>query len=341
MSTLALIPCPLCGKQDQFFPVKVPKRDGHIAGYGKIYGGRIQSEWKICAQCGFVHQNPRPTKEALNSYYLAGTYRPANLLPEEKSYKEFADWYYGEKVAYVVEKTGLQNGTVFDLGCGYGPALLAFRSRGWKCFGIEADPQCYEFAYNRLSLRGVKWGTLTREAEPAGSIDVVFSNHAFEHFADPDEVMLGIRRLLKPGGWVVTVVPTYYHNRSNLSKRWMNSSHYSLFTHRSLSHLFVKHHFEEVTHTYRGWNVEIDELWHVARYTEAKRNAIEYFEDPMSVRRYLELTNPIRSLVYFPVYAYHSERRQFWQKVWHGLRVFLRSPREFFFKLGKRLLPRR
>jgi SAM-dependent methyltransferase len=340
MSSLALVPCPLCGKRDQFFPVKVPRHDDHIAGYGEIYKGRSQSEWKICTQCGFVHQNPRPTTEALNRYYLAGAYRRTHLLlPEVKSYKGFADWYYGAKVAYVSEKTGQQKGTVFDLGCGYGPALDVFRSRGWRCFGIEADPQCHEFARNQLGLDGVQRGVLTRQAEPAGSIDVVFSNHVFEHLADLDEVMLGIRRLLKPGGWVVTVVPTYYRNRSNLSRSWMNSSHYSLFTHRSLSHLFVKHRFEEVAYTYRGWNVEIDELWHVARYGETQGISAECFEDPNQVRRYLHLINPLRSFVYFPVYSYHSERRQLCQILGYAWQLFRTSPLEFLTKL-LRLLSR-
>lgn len=337
MTSLALVPCPLCGNQTKCFPVKIPRRDVHIAGYGEIYEGRSQSEWGICTQCGFVHQNPRPTTEALNQYYLAGSYRRTHLLPEVKPYRDFAEWYYGEKVAYTSKITGQQKGTVFDLGCGYGPALDVFCNRGWRCFGIEADPQCCEFARDQLRLDGVQCGVLTRKAEPAGAIDVVFSNHVFEHLADLDEVMLGIMRILKPGGWVVTVVPTYSRNRSSLSKQWMNSGHYSLFTHRSLSHLLAKYGFEVVDYTYRGWNIEIDELWHVARYTGIQGNQAEFYEDPIRVQRYLQFINPLRSVVYFPAYAYHSKRRQFRRKVWYALELFLRSPRNFVSKLAKLL----
>lgn len=338
MTALASIPCPLCCEKDYFLAVKVPGRDGHIASYGEIYEGRTISEWKICGGCGFVHQNPRPTKQALNRYYMDGKYRQKHVFPEAKLYKEFAEWYYGAKVAYASAKTALQCGTVFDLGCGYGPALHVFRARGWRVLGIEADPECCEFARNQLGLDGVRCGVLTSETEPSGAIDIVFSNHAFEHFADLEDVMLGIKRILKPGGWVVTAVPTYYRNRSSLSKQWMNSGHYSLFTHCSLSHLLAKYGFEVVDYTYRGWNVEMDELWHVARYTGIQGNQAEFYEDPIRVQRYLQFINPLRSLVYFPAYAYHSERRQFRQKVWYALRLLLRSPRNFVSKLAKLLV---
>ena len=132
MTALASIPCTLCYEKDRFLAVKVPGRDGHITSYGEIYAGRTISEWKICGSCWFVHQNPRPTKQALNRYYLDGKYRQKRVFPEVNRYKEFAEWYYGKKVAYASAKTGLLCGTVFDLRCGYGAALHVFSARGWR-----------------------------------------------------------------------------------------------------------------------------------------------------------------------------------------------------------------
>jgi hypothetical protein len=88
----------------------------------------------------------------------------------------------------------------------------------------------------------------------------------------------------------------------------MNSAHYSLFTHRSLDQLFARHGLEQVAHTYRGWRKEIDDLWHVARYTGAPTDARAHFEDPRAVRQYVNVINPLRSVLFAPAYLGHSNR---------------------------------
>lgn len=333
---LVFVPCPLCGGTERFIDVKVPGGDTHLAGYGDIYAGRRRSEWKICGACGFVHQNPRPSTTALDRYYLTASYRQQRVLPPVEAYRLFAEWYYGDKVRYVESVTGVSRGTVMDVGCGYGAALAVFAARGWRALGLEADAPCCEYARAELGLDGVQNGLLDENAQPPGAVDVVFSNHAFEHVADLDQVMKGVVRLLKPGGFLVTVVPTYYSNRSSLSKRWMNSAHYSLFTDRSLSRLCAKYGLETVAHTYRGWRTEIDELWHVARYAQHSGIEASYHEDGQLVDRYLRITNPLRSAIFFPLYAYHSERRQLLEKPTYALKLLFRSPSTFVSKVMQR-----
>ena len=337
LDQLVLVPCPLCREHDKFLPVDVPDGDEHISGYGQLYAGLTKSQWRLCGRCGFVHQNPRPTKAALDRYYLDARYRRQRTLPPVERYRQFAEWYYGDKVRYVETVTGVTRGKVFDVGCGYGAALAVFLARGWGGYGVEADMPCCDYARDQLGIQNVQNGLLTEEAEPAGEIDVVFSNHAFEHFADLDQVMQGVRRLLKPGGYLVTVVPTYFSNRSNLSKRWMNSAHYSLFTHLSLARLCEKFGLETLTYTYRGWKTEIDELWHVARFTGRAPGDTRYSEAPARVDRYLRVINPLRSALYFPFYAYHSERRQLRENLGYGWNILRRSPSEFFRKALGRL----
>jgi 2-polyprenyl-3-methyl-5-hydroxy-6-metoxy-1,4-benzoquinol methylase len=331
------LPCPLCGNSGIFLPVKVPRRDDHIAQYGALYQGKSQSDWKICGACGFVHQNPRPTIDALNRFYLKAQYREEVPTPEVTSYPAFAHWYYKEKVDYAIAHSGLAAGTVFDVGCGYGATLLVFRDKGWNCLGLEADGRCCQFAREALGLSGVTQGVLDQRTQPDSAVDLVFSNHAFEHFADLDEVMKGMTRILNPGGYVMTAVPTYFENRSGLSKAWMNSAHYSLFTHRSLNQLFSRYGFEEVSHTYRGWRKEVDDLWHVARFTGVHHEPAVFYEDAGQVSRYLHVVNPVRSLVYAPMYAGYAKRIQFLRTVSNLYAILKKSPRAFFAKAAKRL----
>lgn len=332
-----LLPCPLCRNSEKFIPITVPKRDDHISQYGALYAGRNKSEWKICGICGFVHQNPRPTIEALNRFYLQAQYREQVPTPDVVSYAAFAHWYYDEKVEYAIALSGLKAGTVFDVGCGYGATLLVFKEKGWTTLGVEADGRCCGFAREELGLSAVIQGVLDSRTEPEGQVDLVFSNHAFEHFADLDQVMQGIIRILKPGGYVMTAVPTYAENRSSLSKAWMNSAHYSLFTHHSLNQLFSRYGLEEVSHTYRGWRKEVDDLWHVARFTGVRHDSAEFRENAEDVNRYMKIANPVRSFLYAPVYANYARRVQFFNRLSSMYRIFRKSPRTFFIKVARKL----
>jgi SAM-dependent methyltransferase len=340
MSTanLALVPCPLCGAHEGFLRLNITRTDLHIHKYGALYEGKPLSEWKACGRCGFVHQNPRPTLEALQDFYSTGQYHPPTLPGDTGQYLEFARWYFTEKIDYAVAHAGPSPGRVLEIGCGLGGALSVFQELGWATLGIEPDSAQARFATHTLGLAGVRQGLVDASLSLDPKVDLVFSNHAFEHFADLDSVIQGVSRVLKPGGHIFTAVPTYFSNRSRDSKAWMNSAHYSLFTHQSLNQLLARHGFEEIRHTYRGWRKEIDDLWHVARYSGVPLKAEVYFEVPRAVQRYVNLINPVRSLLYAPLYAGYSHRVAFQTRVARMWTLLRRSPVDFFRKVAKRCL---
>jgi SAM-dependent methyltransferase len=335
--SLEAIPCPLCGNSRSFLPVEVTRRDDHIRGYGDMFAGKERSEWKICGECGFVHQNPRPTVAALNRYYEQGRYHP----PAERDYDQLMSWapdYYREEVSWAIQKSNLGTGRVFDIGCGYGVALHLFNELGWSCFGVEPDPIQHRFAQTKMGLTQVKNGILDANSTIEDKVDLVFTHHAFEHFADLTSVMTGIKRILKVGGYVFTAVPTYVHNRSNMSKQWMNSSHYSLFTHRSLNQLMARHGFEEVAHRYdHSWR-KPDQFCHLARFTGAESDPRQFYERAEDVDRYLRVTNPLRSLVYYPRHGELPERAyNAARMLGRAALLMMSSPREFW-RRARRLM---
>lgn len=334
---LQLVPCPLCAQTRSFLDVFVPDSDLHIQKYGALYAGRRKSQWKICGGCGFVHQNPRPTVQELNAFYLHSGYH-APITETRAAHLHFSRWYYTQKVNYSLEHSARRGGRVFDIGCGMGGVLKLFEEKGWKPYGIEPDRHLAQFAIDEFDLRGVTHGILDDGFRLEEAVDLVFSNHAFEHFADLNQVMRGVRQIIVPGGLLFTAVPTYMKNKSALSRRWMNSSHYSLFTHRSLNNLMARHGFEEVTHTYAGWNKEHDDLWHVARYTGIEADPAGHFEDPKRVSRYLHLVNPVRSFVFYPLYSHWATRVRIWTLFGTVLRQLRESPRLFLQKVCSRLV---
>lgn len=335
--SLETVPCPLCGQTASFLDVKVPRRDPHLAAYGDLYAGKTVSEWKICGECGFVHQNPRPSAAALNEFYLRAAYHQTQTGETGERHLAFARWYYSDKIEYAIRHSGLSSGAVFDIGCGHGGVLKLFEERGWKAFGVEPDRNLASFAARELGLRGVRHGLLDTRFNPEEQVDLVFSNHAFEHFADLGEVLKGVQKILKPGGHLFTVVPTYMKNRSSLSKLWMNSAHYSLFTHASLNNLLGRYGFEELAHTYSGWNKEIDDLWHIAKYTGIQADPRANFEEPAAVSRYLRVVNPLRSVAFYPVYSHWTAR----VRLFTALKLLLTSPAAFARKCAEVIKRRR
>ncbi len=322
---LELVPCPLCGETSRFLPLHVRYRDDHIAASRALYGDRAKSEWKACGTCGFVHQNPRPSIDALNAFYASGDYHEQpQSYTEAAPYMKFARWYYGDKVDYAIAQCGISRGRVFDMGFGYGGVLRLFRDRGWEVAGREPDPRLARFAREVLGLEGPAHGLVVADMNDTPAVDLVVSNHAFEHVADLDAVMTGLASIMKPGGYIFTVVPTYAANRSSMSLRWMNSAHYSLFTHASLDQLMVRYGFEPVTSSYRAWRKEIDDVWHLARFTGRPADPTRFYEDPHAVARFVNWINPVRSALFAPIFASYPQRVQRVLYIQEGLKLVAR-----------------
>ncbi len=301
MAELVNVACPLCANASSFIDVRVPRNDGNIDNYGSLYEGLAVSKWKVCGECGFVHQNPRPSIEALNDFYLAGDYHPKKL--DRSRAEVFASHApgYADEIEYAIKYSGLTSGSVFDIGCGFGVALAMFEQRGWTAYGVEPDPSRAAYAREQFGLANVLAGVLDSKFALERSVDLVFTHHAFEHFADLADVMTSITRLLRVGGYMFTAIPTYRENRSTMSKQWMNSAHYSLFTHHSFDQLLARYGFERVAYRYNPWNAGPDQLGHLARYTGNRTAPQPHYEDPQAVAHYLEVINPIRSAVYLPL----------------------------------------
>jgi len=102
--------------------------------------------------------------------------------------------------------------TVIDFGCGEGADAIEMAEKGAKrVIGIDIREDVLQTARQKALDAGVQdtcfFATSTKE--PA---DVVVSVDAFEHFADPAEVLRIMDTLLQPAGQVlVSFGPTWYH----------------------------------------------------------------------------------------------------------------------------------
>jgi len=89
---------------------------------------------------------------------------------------------------------------VLDLGCGDGVLSTELALTGAQVIGVDASPELVIAA----RARGVDAQVMDGHALAFdGEFDAVFSNAALHWMREPDRVLAGVRRALKPGGRLV------------------------------------------------------------------------------------------------------------------------------------------
>src|SRR5690242_7938183 len=139
--------------------------------------------------------------------------------------KDFAAWrqrrirqedYQAERVAEVRAALGgsFMGKRLLDLGSGMGGGLVALRRAGLDVVGLDYNP-----AYCRIAqLRGQRYdlrlplvvGVGERLPFPANSFDGILCLDVLEHVQSPAAVLAEMRRVLRPGGVVLTTVPNRF-----------------------------------------------------------------------------------------------------------------------------------
>jgi SAM-dependent methyltransferase len=101
---------------------------------------------------------------------------------------------------------------VLDFGCGEGAEAVEMAQAGAEqVTGLDIQPALLEKARARAQKAGVadRCRFVTAADQPA---DVVTSFDAFEHFDQPEKMLLAMHGLLKPGGKLIASFgPTWYH----------------------------------------------------------------------------------------------------------------------------------
>lgn len=145
----------------------------------------------------------------------------------------------------IVRRLSLPSSTkLLDLGCGRGEFLQGFLDLGLDAVGVDQTP------VSELSLDSTNYIEADLEMAlpfPDNSFDVVFSKSVVEHFYYPENLMAEVHRILKKGGTVVTMTPSWRHNM----KIFFNDfTHRTPFSSESLRDLHLIAGFQEVEVNY-------------------------------------------------------------------------------------------
>ena len=97
------------------------------------------------------------------------------------------------------------NGRLLEIGCGSGWQLARMQQAGWRTKGLDFDPGAVAAARGRGL--DVDVGDVRDLHLEAASFDAIVMAHVLEHVFDPVGLLAECRRLLKPGGRLVSITP--------------------------------------------------------------------------------------------------------------------------------------
>jgi SAM-dependent methyltransferase len=119
-------------------------------------------------------------------------------------------WYRGRRRIIRAELDRLAvpiDAKVLDAGCGSGRTLTELEPYG-EVFGIELDPEAADVA-RRRGAGEVRIGRLEELPWDSETFDLITCLDVIEHTADDRITLRELRRVCKPGGWLLVTVPAY------------------------------------------------------------------------------------------------------------------------------------
>lgn len=171
-----------------------------------------------CELCIAIHLWPIPDEEALTQFYAREFYETAKpaMITE---YEEDADWWstctHGpvlDTAVMALKTAPVYASRILDIGAGPGLLLRHAQERGWCTHAIEPSPVCA--ARLRRARHGVWEGSLSgymqADTTPRSYYDIVTMWETLEHLPCPEDALLHVYDLLKPGGIVAICVPNDY-----------------------------------------------------------------------------------------------------------------------------------
>ncbi len=132
---------------------------------------------------------------------------------------------------------GFSGGRLLDLGCGRGEFLHGFAELGFVALGADrARPKAPRFAEPVVEVDYEKQRLPLADA----AFDVIFNKSVFEHITDIGRVLAECRRVLAPGGRMISLVPDWTAQFSHFYDDW---THVRPFTLTGLRECIGSHGF--------------------------------------------------------------------------------------------------
>ncbi len=231
MLTDRTTPCPLCASEAPQLDY-VPEAKGGAAKAYTIseHSHGLSQTLYHCQVCDHVFTTDRTDPTELEQLYTDQGVDAA-YIAEEKGRRATA-----RRILRQLAELVPHQGTLVDVGSGYGFFLDEAQKAGWQVRGIELGSASVTHARTYgLTIAQASWHVLTDT--PDASIDVITAFDVIEHLDDPKGFVALVTKKLVPGGYLVLTNPRYSSFFARVTgKRWhaFLPSHLHYFTDASM-----------------------------------------------------------------------------------------------------------
>ncbi len=243
--------CRICDSADLFFKISVP--DIRFKTTKKIFNVFE------CSNCGvFITLEDDHIVDSDNYYcsdYGAFKGKDIKRVVNNKridfrflSFLNRETWGYiaSNRLSWIKDAGLSPRMKVLDVGCGTGK-ISSLLQHHFECDVIGIEPNLLAASKARKKGLRIHNGTLA-DFEGHSDFDLVILIHVLEHLASPLEDLLHVRRLLKPEGRLVIIVPNVDGIERKIFRKywdgWDIPRHIHHFRPRSLCYLLEKTNFE-------------------------------------------------------------------------------------------------
>ena len=158
-----------------------------------------------------------------------------------ESKRRFDTGYDDLFVDHLIKKFGLNKGKLLDLGCGKQMMMEVFSKKGFEVFGADSDINPDEKIKGSFEVRASDFETKNLKYND-NEFDIVFCKSVVEHLANPMNLVKEANRVLKPGGKLIILTPSWKHTK--WGPFYIDYTHKSPFTIPSLNDLLLVANFD-------------------------------------------------------------------------------------------------
>jgi len=195
-----------------------------------------------CEACNLVQLETLPTAQELDALYSEGYFEGVG---RDGGYEEYANQEkeylatFDEDVRRI--RTFIAQGSVLDIGCGYGYFVRRALAAGFDAYGVDLSSDGIREAEKHVPGRVFR-GTIDTTEELAGrEFDVIFASHLIEHITEPRPFIEELLKHLSDRGIVVFVTPNIESWLARVSgPRWVSfkvPEHVAYYTPKTLGRL--------------------------------------------------------------------------------------------------------
>lgn len=228
--------CPIC---DAFV-----KDESYLQTHFSVFNNQNYKLYH-CPNCELEWWDPL---KMIPSFYEDETFNDYKILHSglknslDKNHKKF------------IEEIPLKSGRLLDVGCGDGVFLENAQKIGFEVWGIDFDKKSIKICQEKRNLKNT-FSLSLKEFERIAieknlRFDVITFFEVLEHQDKPKEFLLGIKNLLKPGGYIAGSVPNRERLLSNFGRKYCFGDfpphHFLWFNKKALINLMAFFNFKEI-----------------------------------------------------------------------------------------------